>query len=169
MAEVRFRLENGDPAPEIELLDTDGQPWKLSDYRGKMVILHFCRGVYCHTTRGEFALWSTFNHIFQAMNAELVFVVRGGREQHREYRETWSIRPRILIDEEGKVGEDYGIYRPNSHEIEAYPNYKASALYLIDSKGAVSQFWLLSGPRGRPDPECLLGILALAKENDWTY
>ena len=39
-----FKLKNGDPAPEIALPDTDGQTWKLSDRRGKMVILHFCRG-----------------------------------------------------------------------------------------------------------------------------
>jgi peroxiredoxin len=37
-------LTNGEPAPEIDLLDTDGERWRLSDYRGKMVIVHACRG-----------------------------------------------------------------------------------------------------------------------------
>jgi peroxiredoxin len=39
-----FKLMNGDPAPEIELADTNGQTWRLSERRGKMVVLHFCRG-----------------------------------------------------------------------------------------------------------------------------
>ena len=103
------------------------------------------------------------------MNCELVYMVRGGREQHRQFRETWQIRPRILIDEDGSVGEAYDVYLPNTDEGVGYPVYKASGVYLIDQYGKLSQFWILSGPRGRPSPETLLGILALAKDNDWTY
>ena len=41
-----FKLQNGDPAPEIVLTDARGQEWKLSERLGKMVVLHFCRGEY---------------------------------------------------------------------------------------------------------------------------
>ena len=166
-----FTLKNGDTAPEVELVDCDGETWRLSDYIGKMVVLHFGRGEYCHTTRGEFALWSSFHHIFQGMNAEVAFVVNGGREEHRLFRDQHTIRPRILIDEDGAVGDAYGIYGVNSREMnrDNYRNYTAPSVYLIDAGGRVSCFWLLSGPRGRPSPECLLGILALAKDRDWTY
>ena len=37
-------LMNGEPFPEIVLRDTDGEEWRLSDHRGKMVIIHACRG-----------------------------------------------------------------------------------------------------------------------------
>ena len=40
------KLLNGEDAPNIELYDTDGELWRLQDHRGKMVILHTCRGVY---------------------------------------------------------------------------------------------------------------------------
>jgi peroxiredoxin len=39
-----FNVKNGDPAPEIALPDAYGNLWRLSDQRGKMVVLHFCRG-----------------------------------------------------------------------------------------------------------------------------
>ena len=74
-----FNLKNGDPAPEIALTDVRGAAWKLSEQSGKMVILHFGRGEFCPTTRGEFALWNSFTHIFKKMNCELAFVVNGGR------------------------------------------------------------------------------------------
>ena len=38
------KLVNGEPVPEIVLKDTEGEEWRLSDHRGKMVILHACRG-----------------------------------------------------------------------------------------------------------------------------
>lgn len=166
-----FRLMNGDPAPEIALADTDGTIWRLSDHRGKMVVLHFGRGEYCHTTRGEFALWSTYVHIMRWMNCEVVYLVNGGREEHRRFRQQFKIKPPILIDTEGTVGEAYGVYGVNSRELgrDDYKNYTAPAVYLIDAEGKVSCFWLLSGPRGRPSPECLLGILSYAEHNNWKY
>src|SRR6476469_10025310 len=103
------------------------------------------------------------------MNAEVVFIVRGGREPHKRFRDRFKVRPRILIDDDGTFGDDYDVYLPHCEEGVGYPVYKATSVYLIDQYGKLSQFWILSGPRGRPSPECLLGILALAKQNDWTY
>lgn len=103
------------------------------------------------------------------MNTELVFMVRGGREEHRQFREEFKVRPRILIDEDGAVGELLDVYQPNCERKDGYPYYMASSVYLIDSQGNMSCYWISSGPRGRPSPECLLGILALAQKNDWTY
>ena len=37
-----LRLGIGKPAPEIVGVDLDGKPMKLSDYRGKVVVLDFC-------------------------------------------------------------------------------------------------------------------------------
>lgn len=96
-------------------------------------------------------------------------MVRGGREEHRLFREQFMIRPRILVDDEGEIGDRLEIYEPHSQGGNAYPYYMAPSVFLIDSKGNLSCFWILSGPRGRPSPECLLGILALAKDNDWSY
>lgn len=103
------------------------------------------------------------------MNTELVFMVRGGREEHRLFRETFKIRPRILVDDDGEIGDRLEIYQPHSQLEDSYSYYMAPSVYLIDSLGNLSCYWILSGPRGRPHPECLLGILALAKDNDWTY
>lgn len=103
------------------------------------------------------------------MNTELVFLVRDGREEHRLFRETFKIRPRILVDEEGKVGDAYHIYQPHCTRKDAYGYYMAPAVYLINADGTLSTYWILSGPRGRPGPEALLGILAYAAHNDWKY
>lgn len=108
-------------------------------------------------------------HILNGMNTEVVFLVRGGREEHRIFRDQFKIRPRILVDDDGAVGEALDIYQPNCQLKDDYMYYMAPSVFLIDSKGNMSCFWILSGPRGRPSPECLLGILALAKDNDWTY
>lgn len=105
------------------------------------------------------------------MNCEQVFLVNGGAEEHRVFRETFKIRPRILIDADGAVGDAYNVYGVNDTDLrrDDYKNYTAPAVYLIDAEGKVSCFWLLSGPRGRPSPECILGILSYAEHNNWKY
>ncbi len=37
-------LQTGEPAPEFELVDTKGRLIRLSDYRGRPVVLAFLRG-----------------------------------------------------------------------------------------------------------------------------
>jgi peroxiredoxin len=103
------------------------------------------------------------------MNTELVFLLRGGREEHRRFREAFRLRPRILIDDDGGVGEAYDIYQPHHDLKDSYSYYMAPAVYLIDAEGNLSCAWILTGPRGRPSPECLLGILAYAEHNQWKY
>ena len=165
-----FKLQNGDDAPEIELTNTKGETWKLSDRLGKMVVLHFCRGEFCPTPRGEIPYWDNFAHIFDKMNCEIAFLVNGGREEHTQLAEFMRLRSPILIDDDGAVGEAYGVYGVNTPAIrDDYKTYLAPSVYLIDAQGKVSCFWILSGPRGRPSPESILGILCYAQQNDWTY
>src|SRR3569833_593170 len=108
-------------------------------------------------------------HIINGMNTELVYMVRGGREEHRRFREQFKIRPRILVDDDGSVGEMLDVYEPNHQLPNSYMYYMASSVYLIVSRGKMCYYSILSGPRGRPSPEAILGILALAKDSDWTY
>ena len=164
-----FNLHNGDIAPEIHLQTVKGEDWKLSDRRGKMVVLFFVRGEFCPTPRGEVAYWDNFAHIFAKMNCEIVFLANGGREDYRKYAEFMRLRSSILIDEDGSVGETYGVYGVNTPVRGDLKTYLAPSIYLIDADGEISCFWLLSGPRGGPSPECLLGILAYAQHNGWKY
>jgi len=164
-----FKLKNGDAAPEIELRDVLGNDFKLSDRLGKMVVLHFVRGEFCPTPRGEIAYWDNFAHIFAKMNCEIVFLANGGREEYKKYAEFMRLRSPILIDEDGAIGDAYGVYGVNTRVNENLKTYMAPTVYLIDAEGAVSCFWILSGPRGRPSPESLLGILAYAQHNNWKY
>ena len=103
------------------------------------------------------------------MNTELVFLLRGGREEHRAFREQFKIRPRILIDDDGQVGEMLGIYEPHCEIADRYKYYMAPAVFVVNSDGKMGCWWILSGPRGRPSAESILGILAYAQGNDWKY
>lgn len=166
-----FKLSNGDAAPDFSLEDTQGRTWTLSDHKGKMVCLYFARGEYCPTTRGEFAHFNSFARLFPKMNCEFAFVVNGGREEHAKFTREFRMTLPILLDLDGSVAEQYGIYGVNHNDMKRddYKNYIAPSVYLIDVEGEVSAFWLASAPRGVPSPECVLGILGYAEHNNGKY
>lgn len=163
-----FPLKNGDPAPEIALRDVDGKEWRLSDRSGKLVILLFGRGEFCPTGKVEFARWNSYARLFPQLNGEFAFVVNGGRQEHARFAEQLGIRLPILVDEDGGVGEAYGVYGVNAQG-RGYSTYEAPSVYLIDGEGKVACSWRLTGPRGLPSPECLLGILGYAEHNGGKY
>ena len=166
-----FPHQNGDTAPDFTLNGTDGKEFKLSEQRGKMVILYFARGEYCPTTRGEFANFNSYSRLFPKMNCQFAFVVNGGVEEHTKFAREFRMSLPILFDLDGKVGEQYGIYGVNHNDMKRddYKNYIAPGVYLIDGDGEINAFWLASAPRGLPSPECMLGILGYAEHNDGKY
>ena len=166
-----FPHQNGDPAPDFSLNGTDGKEFKLSEQRGKMVILYFGRGEYCPTTRGEFANFNSYSRLFPKMNCQFAFVVNGGVEEHTKFAREFRMSLPILFDLDGKVGEQYGIYGVNHNDMkrEDYKNYIAPGVYLIDGEGEINAFWLASAPRGLPSPEAMLGILGYAEHNGGKY
>jgi peroxiredoxin Q/BCP len=166
-----FKLKNGDAAPDFTLVDCLGKPFTLSEKRGKMVCLYFARGEYCPTTRGEFANFNGYSRLFPKMNCQLAFVVNGGSEQHAKFAREFRMNLPILIDENGEVGDTYGIYGVNHNDMRRgeYKNYIAPGVYLIDGEGEINAFWLSSAPRGMPSPECILGILGYAEHNGGKY
>ncbi len=166
-----FNLNNGDDAPDFTLSDANGHDWRLSDNKGRLVCLYFARGEYCPTTRGEFAHFNSFAHLFRKMNCEFVFIVNGGREEHKDFSRALRMRIPVLIDQSGEIGEKFGVYGVNHNDLrrEDYKNYIAPGCYVIDVEGKISAFWLASAPRGLPSPECILGILGYAEHNGGKY
>jgi peroxiredoxin len=124
-------LAVGKLAPEIEGVDLDGRTFRLSDYRGKVVVLDFgshfycgaCRAIYLHmralTRRLEgrpFALIS--------INAEPNKVVKELRDAWKSEGNTW----RCLFDGtwEGPIQKAWNI--------QLFPT-----IYLLDGKGIIRQ------------------------------
>jgi hypothetical protein len=52
------------------------------------------------------------------MNCEMVFLMNGGRKEHRAIAEALRMRQRILVDDDGTVGETYGVYGVNHNDMK---------------------------------------------------
>jgi thioredoxin-dependent peroxiredoxin len=99
----------GDAAPDFELKDSDGQTWRLSDHRGKVVALVFyprdetpvCTKQMC-SMRDR---WTDY----ETTGAEVVAISVGSVESHKNFASHHNLPQRLLADEKGEVTRAYHV------------------------------------------------------------
>lgn len=101
-------LKPGDPAPEFSLLDSQGKMYKLSDYRGKIVVLYFypkddtpgCTAEACNLRDNYDALEKAGLVIFGVSFDDAV--------SHKKFSEKHNLPFTLLSDTSKTVAEAYG-------------------------------------------------------------
>ena len=99
----------GEPAPEFELSDQDGQLHSLEDYRDRWVVLYFYpkNGTPgCTTEACEFR-----DNIFEfrRLNAQVLGVSLDDVESHKSFAENHSLPFPLLADTRGDAADAYGV------------------------------------------------------------
>ncbi|MGB1016245.1 MAG: redoxin domain-containing protein [Nannocystaceae bacterium] len=105
----------GAPAPDFTLNDLAGKPHKLSDYRGKTVVLEWfnpgCPFVkFAHgkgPLQGMAGTYTEKGIVWLAINSGGPGKQGHGVEANRAAKDTWKMGHPILIDETGDIGHTY--------------------------------------------------------------
>lgn len=116
ISSVARAAEVGKPAPDFTLPDLDGKPHRLSDLKGKIVVLEWfnpgCPYVVNSHTRGSLvdaaARGEKDGVVWLAVNSGAPGKQGHGVEANREAARAWSMPNPILVDESGTVGKAYG-------------------------------------------------------------
>jgi len=103
------RVEVGQPAPDFQLLDhATNRPVKLSDYRGKTVVLNFW-ATWCGPCRAEMP---EFKKVYDAHSDEMVILAvnyRESPEQIEFFNRDFDLKFPLLVDRPGDVQAHYGV------------------------------------------------------------
>src|SRR5438552_12461516 len=103
-------VEEGKPAPDFELTSDSGEHVKLSDFRGKPVVLYFypkddtpgCTAQAC----GIRDVYSDFRE----RGAVVLGVSPDDEASHVKFKEKYSLPFTLLADPEHEVAEKYGVW-----------------------------------------------------------
>jgi peroxiredoxin len=106
----------GQAAPDFTLKDLDGKPVKLSDHKGKLVVLEWfnpdCPFVKAAHTKGSLVATAKKHTdkgvVWLAVNSGAPGKQGAGAERNREAKKGFNLAHPILLDEDGKVGKAYG-------------------------------------------------------------
>ena len=122
----------GSPAPDFTLPDGEGREWRLSDQRGKVVVLLFYPGDETPVCTRQMCSVRDRWEDYRATGAEVVGVSTDTVESHRKFAEHHGLPLRLLSDPDGRVARLYGAS-------SWIPGRSARAVVVIDREGVVRQ------------------------------
>ena len=149
-------LETGILAPDFTLLDQDGKPHSLSDYRGQKVVLYFYPK---DSTSGCTKQACNFTELlphFREKNAVVLGVSKDSVASHKKFQEKYSLGFTLLSDPEKEVIQFYDVWK----EKNMYGKVTMGVVrttYLIDENGIITR--ALGKVNAAGNPAEMLNIL----------
>jgi peroxiredoxin len=140
-------------APDFELNCTPDQKLKLSELRGKKIILAFYPADWSPVCSDELSLYNETLKIFSRHNAQLIGISVDSKWCHLAFSESRKFHFPLLADFEpkGAVSKLYEVYDEKEGE-------SLRALYVIDEKGIIR--WNYLSPVGlNPGADGILDAL----------
>ncbi|MCH7401913.1 thioredoxin-dependent thiol peroxidase [Belliella kenyensis] len=131
-------LEVGNLAPNFESIDQDGNPIKLSDFKGKKVILYFYPK---DNTPGCTAQACDLRDNYEALQ-KAGYVVLGissdSAKSHQKFIEKQSLPFSLIADEDKSVHEAYGTWVEKAMYGRKYMG-TARTTFVIDEEGKIEE------------------------------
>ncbi len=123
----------GAPAPEFTLKDQDQKEIKLSDYRGKNVVLVFYPLDWSPVCTKEHACMVNDKKQFDQLNAQVLGLSVDSVWSHKAYADKMGIHYPLLADfhPRGAVAAKYGVYLEDK-------GITGRAIYIIDRDGKLA-------------------------------
>ena len=130
-------LQKGKEAPDFELYATPDQTIKLSDFKGKNVILAFYPADWSPVCSDQMALYNEMLKFFNKKNAQLLGISVDSTWCHSAFSKDRNLHFPLLADFEpkGEASKKYGVYDEKIGESKR-------ALFVIDEDGKIAWSYL---------------------------
>lgn len=150
-------LDVGAAAPDFTLVDQDRQPVKLSDFRGRPVVLAFFPAAFSGTCQKELCTFrdqlSRFNHANAQVLGISVDTFFALKAFHLDQRLTFP----LLCDFNKRVIRDYGVF---NEDMIGLKGIAKRAVFVLDREGVVRFRQVLEDARLEPDYERVFEAVA---------
>ena len=133
-------LKVGQKAPDFTVLNDAGQKVKLSDFKGKKVVLYFYPK---DDTPGCTTEACAFRDGFEEIKkhgAVVLGVSVDSVESHQKFKNKFDLNFPLLADTDKKIVEAYGTWKEKSMYGKKYMGIERTT-FIIDSQGKISHIF----------------------------
>ncbi|GAB3257348.1 thioredoxin-dependent thiol peroxidase [Larkinella harenae] len=131
-------LQVGDVAPDFETRDQNGNPVRLSDFRGKKVVLYFypkddtpgCTAEAC-------SLRDNYEHL-QKAGYEVLGVSVDDEKSHQKFIKKYNLPFALLADTDHTIVEAYGVWQEKSMYGRKFMGIVRTT-FVLDETGTITE------------------------------
>jgi thioredoxin-dependent peroxiredoxin len=126
----RSEAQEGQTAPDFALRDGAGAHWRLSDHRGKVVVLLFYPGDETPICTRQMCSVRDRWEDYLATGAEVVGLSTNSVDSHKSFAEHHDLPLQLLADVDRRVADLYGAQ-------SLIPGKVARSVFVIDGDGII--------------------------------
>ncbi|WP_409366350.1 peroxiredoxin [Metallosphaera sp. D4-4] len=132
--------EIGQIAPDVELVDTDLKKVKISDFRGKVVVLAFYPGAFTPVCTKEMCTFRDSMAKFNEVNAVVLGISVDPPFSNKAFKEANKLNFTVLSDYKRDAVKAYGV----DMEFPPLPGYVLAkrAVFILDKNGKIVYKWV---------------------------
>jgi peroxiredoxin Q/BCP len=129
-------ISAGIPAPDFELLDDTGQSRRLSEFRGKSVVLYFYPEDDTPGCTKEACAFRDDYSAYEKAGVVILGVSPDSPESHAKFKAKYQLPFPLLADPGHKICEAYGVWGPKQFMGKEYEGVLRTT-FLIDPQGNI--------------------------------
>lgn len=131
-------LKPGDPAPDVDLLDERGEPFRLADLRGKRVVLYFYPRASTPGCTIEACEFRDASKKFAGRNAIIVGVSPDKPAAQQKFKTNRNLPFTLLADTEKAAAQAYGVWKQKSFMGKKFMGIERST-FVISEDGRIEK------------------------------
>jgi peroxiredoxin Q/BCP len=143
-------IEEGKPAPDFELSSDSGDTVKLSDFRGRPVVLYFYPKDDTPGCTTEACEFRDAYDVYRERGAEVIGVSPDSVASHEKFKSKHQLPFTLLADPDHEVAEKYGVWGERKLAGKTYVGINRST-FVIDADGKVARAMLGIKPAGHAE------------------
>jgi peroxiredoxin Q/BCP len=147
----------GQVAPDFELPSDRGEKIRLSDFRGKKVVLYFYPKDMTSGCTKEACSFRDNYPQYEEQGAVILGVSPDSPQSHVRFKSKYNLPFLLLSDEDHKVAEQYGVWGEKQMYGRAYQGILRTT-FVIDEDGKIAKVFTKVRPEGHGEE--VLGVLA---------
>ena len=131
-----MKLKQSSKAPDFELLDQDGRLHKLSDYKGRKIVLYFYPKDSTPGCTIEACNFRNDEALYKKKGAVILGISTDDVKSHRKFADKYKLPFTLLADPEKTVVNAYGVWKEKSFIGRKYMGTSRET-FIIDEKGKI--------------------------------
>ncbi len=129
-------LKQGNKAPDFETTDESGNPFKLSEFRGRKVMLYYYPKDNTSGCIAEACSIRDSWNMFEKSDIPVFGISGGSAKSHQDFKNKFDLPFPLLMDESFEIAKLYGVYKKKKMYGKEYMGIERTT-FLIDENGNI--------------------------------